>query len=54
MTLKQRKMQRGPGRYRRSGKDRHAGGLYPITCATPIIMSEPLGFYEKYGLMHLW
>ncbi|WP_069790771.1 CmpA/NrtA family ABC transporter substrate-binding protein [Cyanobacterium sp. IPPAS B-1200] len=25
-------------------------GFIPITCATPIIMSEPLGFYEKYGL----
>ena len=22
----------------------------PITCATPIIMSEPLGFYKQYGL----
>ncbi len=22
----------------------------PITCATPIIMAEPLGFYKKYGL----
>src|SRR5262249_23098976 len=22
----------------------------PITCATPIIMAEPLGFYSKYGL----
>jgi nitrate/nitrite transport system substrate-binding protein len=22
----------------------------PITCATPIIMSDPLGFYEKHGL----
>ncbi|NMF81942.1 twin-arginine translocation signal domain-containing protein [Nodosilinea sp. P-1105] len=22
----------------------------PITCATPIIMSEPLGFYERHGL----
>ena len=22
----------------------------PITCASPIIMSQPLGFYEKYGL----
>ncbi|ESA36487.1 abc-type nitrate sulfonate bicarbonate transport periplasmic component [Leptolyngbya sp. Heron Island J] len=22
----------------------------PITCSTPIIMSEPLGFYDKYGL----
>ncbi|MEM9218713.1 MAG: CmpA/NrtA family ABC transporter substrate-binding protein [Cyanobacteria bacterium P01_F01_bin.150] len=22
----------------------------PITCASPIIMSKPLGFYEKYGL----
>ena len=25
-------------------------GFVPITCATPIIMSKPLGFYEKYGL----
>ncbi|NJL97822.1 MAG: ABC transporter substrate-binding protein [Synechococcaceae cyanobacterium SM2_3_2] len=25
-------------------------GFIPITCATPIIMAEPLGFYEKYGL----
>ncbi|MEM9272417.1 MAG: ABC transporter substrate-binding protein [Cyanobacteria bacterium P01_F01_bin.143] len=24
-------------------------GFIPITCATPIIMSEPLGFYSKYG-----
>ena len=24
-------------------------GFIPITCATPIIMSEPLGFYERYG-----
>ncbi|MEL6211011.1 MAG: ABC transporter substrate-binding protein, partial [Pseudomonadota bacterium] len=24
-------------------------GFVPITCATPIIMSEPLGFYAKYG-----
>ena len=24
-------------------------GFIPITCATPIIMSEPLGFYTKYG-----
>ncbi|MEM8674602.1 MAG: ABC transporter substrate-binding protein [Cyanobacteria bacterium P01_G01_bin.67] len=24
-------------------------GFIPITCATPIIMSEPLGFYKKYG-----
>ncbi|MGB3492359.1 MAG: CmpA/NrtA family ABC transporter substrate-binding protein [Elainellaceae cyanobacterium] len=24
-------------------------GFIPITCATPIIMSEPLGFYEKHG-----
>ncbi len=22
----------------------------PITCATPIIMAEPLGFYSKHGL----
>ena len=26
-------------------------GFIPITCATPIIMAEPLGFYKKYGLM---
>ncbi len=25
-------------------------GFIPITCATPIIMAEPLGFYEKHGL----
>lgn len=25
-------------------------GFLPITCATPIIMSEPLGFYTKHGL----
>jgi nitrate/nitrite transport system substrate-binding protein len=25
-------------------------GFVPITCATPIIMASPLGFYEKYGL----
>ncbi len=25
-------------------------GFIPITCATPIIISSPLGFYEKYGL----
>lgn len=25
-------------------------GFIPITCATPIVMSEPLGFYQRYGL----
>ncbi len=25
-------------------------GFIPITCATPIIMADPLGFYEKHGL----
>ena len=25
-------------------------GFVPITCATPIIMAKPMGFYEKYGL----
>ena len=25
-------------------------GFVPITCATPIIMAEPMGFYSKYGL----
>ena len=25
-------------------------GFIPITCATPIIMADPLGFYKKQGL----
>jgi nitrate/nitrite transport system substrate-binding protein len=25
-------------------------GFIPITCATPIIMAEPMGFYERQGL----
>jgi len=25
-------------------------GFIPITCATPLIMAKPLGFYAKYGL----
>lgn len=25
-------------------------GFIPITCATPIIMAKPMGFYEKHGL----
>jgi nitrate/nitrite transport system substrate-binding protein len=25
-------------------------GFIPITCATPIIMADPLGFYRKHGL----
>ena len=25
-------------------------GFIPITCATPLLMSKPLGFYEKQGL----
>ncbi len=25
-------------------------GFIPITCATPIIMADPMGFYDKYGL----
>ena len=25
-------------------------GFVPITCATPIIMAGPMGFYAKYGL----
>ena len=25
-------------------------GFVPITCATPIIMAHPMGFYKKYGL----
>jgi len=27
-----------------------AVGFVPITCATPIIMAHPMGFYERYGL----
>ena len=25
-------------------------GFIPITCATPIIMAEPMGFYQRHGL----
>lgn len=25
-------------------------GFIPITCATPIIMAKPMGFYERYGM----
>ena len=25
-------------------------GFMPITCGTPIIMAQPMGFYKKYGL----
>src|SRR5213079_3034499 len=25
-------------------------GFIPITCATPIIMAKPMGFFEKHGL----
>src|SRR4030065_1869496 len=25
-------------------------GFIPITCATPIIMASPMGFYAKHGL----
>ncbi len=25
-------------------------GSHSITCATPIIMAEPMGFYQKHGL----
>ena len=31
-------------------KSRLKVGFVPITCATPIIMAHPMGFYEKYGL----
>ncbi|MGX1097565.1 CmpA/NrtA family ABC transporter substrate-binding protein [Amorphus sp. MBR-141] len=31
-------------------KSKLAVGFIPITCATPIIMAKPMGFYEKYGL----
>lgn len=31
-------------------KSKLAVGFIPITCATPIIMAKPMGFYSKYGL----
>lgn len=31
-------------------KQKLAVGFIPITCATPIIMAHPMGFYKKYGL----
>ena len=31
-------------------KTRLKVGFVPITCATPIIMAEPLGFYARWGL----
>jgi len=31
-------------------KKKLAVGFVPITCATPIIMAHPMGFYSKYGL----
>lgn len=31
-------------------KTRLTVGFVPITCATPIIMAHPMGFYERYGL----
>ena len=32
---------------RPAGKDKLKVGFIPITCATPIIMAHPLGFYAK-------
>ena len=29
-------------------------GFIPITCATPIIMAHPMGFYTKHGLTWRW
>ncbi len=31
-------------------KTKLAVGFIPITCATPIIMAKPMGFYSRYGL----
>src|SRR5690606_10791215 len=31
-------------------KTRLAVGFIPITCTTPIIMAEPMGFYARHGL----
>jgi nitrate/nitrite transport system substrate-binding protein len=31
-------------------KQKLAVGFIPITCATPIIMAHPMGFYSKHGL----
>ena len=35
---------------RKLEKQKLAVGFIPITCATPIIMAHPLGFYSKHGL----
>jgi nitrate/nitrite transport system substrate-binding protein len=35
---------------RKLEKQKLAVGFIPITCATPIIMAHPLGFYRKHGL----
>jgi nitrate/nitrite transport system substrate-binding protein len=37
------------GRHRDEKKDLKVGFI-PITCATPIIMAHPMGFYAKHGL----
>ncbi len=29
-------------------------GFIPITCATPIIMAEPMGFYRNTGSTPRW
>ena len=29
-------------------------GFIPITCASPLIMADPLGFYKKQGLIRLF
>lgn len=42
-----RAQDKGPGK---PEKNQLKIGFIPITCATPIIMSKPLGFYKKYGL----
>jgi ABC-type nitrate/sulfonate/bicarbonate transport system substrate-binding protein len=33
-----------------AGKEGPQGRLHPITCASPLIMADPLGFYKKEGL----
>ena len=33
-----------------AGKEGCEHRFIPITCGTPIIMAEPLGFYKKHGL----
>jgi nitrate/nitrite transport system substrate-binding protein len=49
-SLAAAKEETGKGKGKALEKTALKVGFVPITCATPIIMAKPLGFYEKYGL----